>query len=232
MGWILLLIIIIVIIAMIINSRSEKKKQHKLWEERQKDSYVPPLAVTSLESVDGAHHIEVKNDDGVYFTQYEDGKTSWPGGVENFSLYFDKDTNHLKMLSYVQDGDTDFGEVDPKATEKFLEVYQSMGGHIAEHYELLTLNKVDSGDLNLSVKEFPAKVYIYTEKSATDGKKRIYFSPDPTSTAYKLLGVAVSDASDGNKSIDLSLEDANGVQGSIYTTLSEEGVEDLQNNFK
>ena len=132
----------------------------------------------------------------------------------------------------VQENDNiDFGEVDPEATEKFLAVFQSVGGHLAQHYELLTLNKVDSSDLNLAVKSSPAKVYFYTEKSVTDGKKRLYFSPDPTSTAYKLLGVAVSDAGNGEKSIDLSLETFKGVKGSIYTTLSEAGVKDLQENF-
>lgn len=190
------------------------------------------MPITILETVDGASKLVVKNDSSVYFTQYEKGKAPWPGGVENFSVYYDKDTKHLLILSLVQENDNiDFGEVDPEATEKFLSVFQSVGGHLAQHYELLTLNEVDSSDLNLAVKSFPAKVYFYTEKSVTDGKKRLYFSPDPTSTAYKLLGVAVSDGSNGEKSVELSLETFKGVKYSIYTTLSEAGVKDLQENF-
>lgn len=232
MGWILLLLVIIICVGTYINSRNEKKKQSQLWAQRQKDSNVPPIPITILETVDGASKLVVKNDSSVYFTQYEKGKAPWPGGVENFSVYYDKDTKHLLILSLVQENDNiDFGEVDPEATEKFLSVFQSVGGHLAQHYELLTLNEVDSSDLNLAVKSFPAKVYFYTEKSVTDGKKRLYFSPDPTSTAYKLLGVAVSDGSNGEKSVELSLETFKGVKYSIYTTLSEAGVKDLQENF-
>ncbi|MCW1057116.1 hypothetical protein OJ928_11480, partial [Streptococcus anginosus] len=77
----------------------------------------------------------VKNDSSVYFTQYEKGKAPWPGGVENFSVYYDKDNKHLLILSLVQENDNiDFGEVDPEATEKFLAVFQSVGGHLAQHY--------------------------------------------------------------------------------------------------
>ena len=163
MGWILLLLIIIIGVGTYINSHNEKKKQSQLWAQRQKDSYVPPMPIISLETVDGANKLVVKNDSSVYFTQYEKGKAPWPGGVENFSVYYDKDTKHLLILSLVQENDNiDFGEVDPEATEKFLAVFQSVGGHLAQHYELLTLNMVDSSDLNLAVKSSPAKVYFYT----------------------------------------------------------------------
>lgn len=232
MGWILLLLIIIVGAILFVSSRREKKKQHALWASRQKDSYVPPMPVTSLETVDGANKLVVNNDSNVYFTQYEKGKAAWPGGVANLSVYFNKDTKHLLILSLVQESDQiDFGEVTPEATEKFLAVFQSMGGHLAQHYELLTLNKVDSSDLNLAVKSSPAKVYLYTENSAYDGKKRLFFSPDPTSTAYKLLGVAVSNDPSGDKGVDLSLEDSKGVKSSVYTTLTSDALADLQANF-
>jgi hypothetical protein len=233
MGLILLLIIIVAGIIIFINSRNEKKKQRALWKERQHEGYIPPMPVIKLDSVDGNNHLVVKNDSSVFFTPYEKGKAAWPGGVENFSVYYDHDNNHLLVLSLVQENaaNIDFGEVDPDKAKKFLDIYQRMGGHIADHYELLTLNKVDSNDLNLDVKTNPAQVYVYTETSVNDGKKRIYFSPDPTSTPYKLLGLALSDAANGEKSVDISLEDSKGIKGSVYTILSEASVKDLQDNF-
>ena len=69
MGWILLLLVIIICVGTYINFRNEKKKQSQLWAQRQKDSYVPPMPIIILETVDGASKLVVKNDASVYFTQ-------------------------------------------------------------------------------------------------------------------------------------------------------------------
>jgi hypothetical protein len=230
MRWILLLIVIIVVIVYVIKAQVDKKKDaaKKAEVSSHEDKN---MAIAELHNTNNTNVLTLDNQGDLFYNLYHDGKEPIPGGAANFTIFYEN-KQHVTLLTLLNEGSQDFGDVEPAATGKFLAIFHKVGGHVTTKCHYIELNEDDMNDLKLHSKEMPAHFYFYVEEVEPD-TKRIFFSPDPTSTAYELIDlVEVNGSAEGDlHRINMTLSNDHGKTFSIYTALSDAEVADLMANY-
>lgn len=230
MRWILLLIVIIVVIVYIIKAQVDKKKDaaKKAEVSSHEDKN---MIIAELHNTNQTNVLSLDNQGELFYNLYHDGKKPIPGGAANFTIFYEN-KQHVTLLTMLNEGSQDFGDVDPAAAEKFLAVFHEVGGHVTTKCHYIEINEDDMTDLKLQSKEMPAHFYFYVEE-IEPGKKRIFFSPDPNSTAYELIDlVEVNGHAEGDlHRINMTLRTEQGQTFSIYTALSDAEVADVIANY-
>ncbi|MCI1915588.1 MAG: hypothetical protein LKJ04_00200 [Lactobacillus sp.] len=230
MRWILLLIVIIVVIVYVIKAQVDKKKDAAKKAEVQSHED-KDMIIAEMYNANHTNHLALDNQGQLFYNLYHDGKEPIPGGATNFTIFYEN-KQHVTLLTLLNEGSQDFGDVEPAATEKFLEIFHKVGGHVTTKCHYIELNEDDMNDLKLHSKEMPAHFYFYVEE-VEPNKKRIFFSSDPNSIAYELIDlVAVKGQAEGElHRINMTLQTDKGQTFSIYTALSDAEVADLMANY-
>lgn len=230
MRWILLLIVIIVVIIYIIKAQRDRKKdaakKAAVSSHEDKD-----LIIAELTNANQTNRLSLDNKGNLFYNLYHDGKKPIPGGAANFTIFYEK-KQHITLLTMLNEGSQDFGDVDSHQADQFLEIFHRIGGHVTTRCHYIEINEDDMNDLKLHSKEMPAHFYFYVETVAPH-TNRIFFSPDPNSVAYKLVDlVEVNGQAKGNQHrINMTLRNDQGKEFAIYTELNDEEVADLMANY-